>query len=146
MNKSGIYIENQVLHILYDSETTYKIRYAELPLVRDKDYSEWVMQILPKTWSNTTMLYELAQIIEQEFPENKIDWNKTFFTVEKAKFLDEYGDALMPESNSDEGDVSETKGFFEKIKFNKDQSNEEIHNMIDKIVSERLADYGINSR
>jgi hypothetical protein len=80
-----------------DGNIIYDIPKQELPKTRTEDnLSEWIMQLMYKTWINTEILYQLAVVIKREFPDNPIDWRKTFFIVEGeieivTKRLNEFG-------------------------------------------------------
>lgn len=103
-----------------DDDFKYPIRKQELPLTRDGDKSEWIMHLLLKTWISTEILYKLAQVIQREFPGNKINWKETFFVVEKAKYLDTLGDVFAEKSESI------TKNLMTKIDFGQKETSEEL--------------------
>lgn len=139
MREVHLTIENGVV-LFHDSnhDILYRINRKELTQTRDSHYSEWIMQLLDKTWINSQILYELARHIQQQFPDNKIDWRKTFFVVEKSKYLDTLGD-VMTEKND-----SITKSLMTKIAFGQKETNEETHKIIDEIVNRRLNEYGLS--
>lgn len=83
---------------LYDytrntDEAIYYIRKDKaLGRVRGDSLSDWIIQLLSKKWINDKeILYRIASIIQQERPENKINWAKTFFSVE-SKFSNDIND------------------------------------------------------
>lgn len=80
-----------------------------------------------QTWISTEILYKLAQVIQREFPDNKISWKETFFIVEKAKYLDTLDDVLTEKSESI------TKSLMNKIDFGQKETSEETHEIIDRI-------------
>jgi len=44
--------------------------------------SVWIMYLTEKNWIEKQDLYDLAFVIAKEYPDNSIDWPKTFFFVE----------------------------------------------------------------
>ena len=40
--------------------------------------SEWINQLIGRTWIDAAILYKLAKLIQQEFPNNNIDWDITY--------------------------------------------------------------------
>lgn len=120
-----------------DDRVVYRIRKAELPRTRDGSYSEWIMHLLLKTWVSVGILYKLAQLIQREFPDNKINWKETFFAVEKSKYLDSLGDVLIEKTGS------LTKDTFTEIHFGQKETNEETHKLVDEIVDTRLREFGL---
>lgn len=115
----------------------YRIRREELPLKMEDGTSEWIMQLMDKTWMDVGNLYRLAQYIKSEFPKNSIDWRKTFFIVEKGKYLDTLGEALIPKMESI------TSNVFEMIELGRKEFNAETHKIIDEIVTKRLNEFGL---
>jgi len=126
-----------IIRDLDEDEILYRIRKEELPLTRSGSDSEWIMQLLPKTWINIEILYKVAQHIQREFPDNKINWRDTFFVVEKSKYLDSLGDILTEKSDSVAKDVKT------KIDFGQKETNEETHKIIEEIVNRRLKEFGL---
>ncbi len=124
-----------VLLIDSDGSDIYNIRKIELPETREKVYSEWIMQLLSKSWVTIDLLYDLAVLIEREFPDHSIDWYLTFFAVEKKNYLDYAGDIFLPD------DESSVQNVISKIKFNRAETNEETHRIIDEIVKGKLEEY-----
>ena len=120
-----------------DEATMYFIRKEDLALKIDGQLSDWVMQLMQKTWMDIATLYRLAQFIKTEHPDNSINWYNTFFIVEKAAYLEQASEILLPKKKS------LTDAFFDKITFNREQSTEETHKMIDEIVRKRLQDFGL---
>jgi hypothetical protein len=47
--------------------------------------SEWINQLIGKTWVNAAILYELAKLIQQEFPNNNIDWDITYKMIDNSQ-------------------------------------------------------------
>ena len=107
-------------------------------MTRDGDNSEWILHLLTKTCISINTLYELAVVIKREFPNNSIDWQKTFFIVEKKNYFDFIGDLLLPEEES----IS--KSVVNKTLFNRQESTPEKDIEIEEIVRNTLRDYGLN--
>ena len=70
-------LEPEFMKMDSDDEIVYRINQHELPLKRDGNRSEWIMQLMDKLWIDVATLYRLAQTIKQEYPENTIDWRET---------------------------------------------------------------------
>jgi hypothetical protein len=121
-----------------NNDFVYEIRKQELPIIRNDGYSEWIMHLVSKTWIDIKTLYELAVTISILFPDNKIDWYKTFFVVEKKNYLEFAGDVLLPEGTSTFDNV------INKIKFGRDQSNIDTNEIIDEIVKQKLNEYDLS--
>jgi len=58
---------------------------ADVIYYDDYYISDWINQLIGKTWVNTPTLYELAKLIQQEFPNNNIDWDVTYKMIEKSQ-------------------------------------------------------------
>jgi hypothetical protein len=119
------------------SNEIYNIRKEELPEIRDKEYSEWIMQLLTKMWVTIEALYNLAVIIENEFPDNSINWYKTFYVVEKKNFLEFAGDILLPDEKSS------ARQLINKVELGQKETNAETHQIIDEIVKGKLEEYNL---
>lgn len=138
MSKSKITLandENRILFVDSGGNDIYSIRKADLPEIRDKAYSDWIMQLLSKKWATVDLLYDLAVQIQKEYPENSIDWYATFFVVEKKNYLDYATNLFLPREESLIDDV------LNRIKFSRGEANEETNLIIDEIVQVKLAEY-----
>ena len=62
-----------------DYNILFRINRNDLPLKMKDETSEWINQLMDKNWIDTGILYRLARTIMTEFPDNSIDWRKTFF-------------------------------------------------------------------
>jgi hypothetical protein len=134
-----IIIENGTVFIKDndDDEILYHISRQELPSTRYGDTSELIMQLMEKTWIDLGTLYRLAQTIKQEFPNNGIDWRKTFFMVEKANYLETLGEVMTEQHES------LANSLYEKIKFGQKETNDETHKIIDTILDKRLKEFNL---
>ena len=47
--------------------------------------SEWINQLIGRTWIDADILYELAKLIKQEFPNNNIDWDVTYKMIDNSQ-------------------------------------------------------------
>ncbi len=100
--------------------------------VGENKCSDWVLHILGKTWcDNTKVLYELAQIIQEVHPENEIDWKSTFYIVEKSDYVGHVKGLKKPDN------------YWASIIIGQTESTPEVHDAIEKIVSQNLGDYGL---
>jgi hypothetical protein len=129
MRNLHLTVENEVVRIKDTDGILYTIRKSELPLTRGENNSEWIMQLLEKTWINTQILYQLAKLTQKEFPDNDIDWRATFFVVEKSEHIE----ALVKEGDS----------FRDRIKLGQRENNAETNRLIYEKVDENLKAYGL---
>lgn len=53
----------------------------------EEDISKWVINVAKQPWSNRNMLFDLSKIICEKCPGNSIDWEATFFWIEKKKAI-----------------------------------------------------------
>lgn len=86
-----IEVNNGVLEMFKDNRESsiYHIRKEWLNhTLSGSATSLWIHQLLSKKWIEKEILYELATIIQTEFPKNEINWFETFSLVER-KFLQE---------------------------------------------------------
>lgn len=123
-----------------DDEYEYDIPKFALTERRNGDLSEWVMQLNGRIWidEDPYILYKLAAYIHLNHPDHKINWHKTFFIVEKMKFLNEVGPLLKPKAEE-----TKDNDLTYKINLGIEQSTEENRQMIDKIVFHRLKEFGL---
>lgn len=129
--------------LIIDSETgreEHDIPKTLLATVRKECESECVAELRGRIWVTTEILYKLAAHIHSNCPDHKINWPKTFFTVEKANFLEEAGPLLKPDPNESKGGYS---SLLNRIKLGMEQSNEETDKMINEIVLSRLKEYNL---
>ena len=78
--------DKRIIKILKPNGTVYPIKRKELNRIRKKgdvNYSEWIEQLLPKIWITKPTLHKLAKVIQEEFPNNDIDWAATYESIEK---------------------------------------------------------------
>lgn len=130
--------EKEEILFYLDGEKIYYIdKFSDLDEVIEIEgakCSSWVLQLLDKIWLNdTSMLYELAKIIQENEPNNEIDWELTFFIVEKKTLL---------ESVASEEDAY---NFFEKVEIGVRESTPENHRKIKEIVRRKLESMGLKS-
>ena len=123
----------------------YIIRKAELDEIRGSiatGLSEWVMQLLDKTWVTPLLLYELAALIQKVKPNNEINWQNTFSVVEKKNYLEKAGEVLdMADTPEKEG--SAFQQVLKMIKLGQEEQNDETNKRIADIVNKKLAEYSL---
>jgi len=142
-----IKVEGNVVNLYKDDRDSpiYSIRKPELPLTRKEngdEISEWIDHLMSKTWIEENTLYELATLINKEFPKNGIDWAATFFPVEKRQYLDHVKLTKRLASDGKKADVN-TKSLFDSIKIGIEESNDFVNGKISKIVENNLHKYGL---
>ncbi len=117
------------------TDVYYYIRFQELGLRRVDKTSEWIMQLIEKSWIDLGTLYRLAQIIEFEFPDSGIDWRETFFIAEKGRYHDVFGDLLLMNNGS------EVDGLIDIIDFCRREDDEIKNLIISKIIAKRAKEF-----
>jgi NAD:arginine ADP-ribosyltransferase len=141
--------EDWGLKLIIRDDYYYPISIAGLEGVRKiggNNCSNWVLQVLDKKWlDNKNLLYLLAQIIHKECPKNDIDWENTFFIVEKKEYLAEDIPNFSKEFLIDKktGDDDTFDSFMERIQRGFDESTPEVHQTIIEIVLQNLKEYGL---
>ena len=124
----------------------YRIRIAELSEIRGNNdgLSEWVMQLLDKTWINSDLLYGLAVLIQKMQPANQINWRNTFTVVEKKLYLDKAREALKmaDEPNTAQSSFEEVLSM---IKLGQAEANPETDLRVKEVVEKSLMDFGLLS-
>ena len=146
---SSIRIQNDTVLIPQGEDGGYySIRTAELDEVRgniESGLSEWIMQLLDKTWISPALLYELAVLTQKTKPDNRISWRNTFAVVEKKNHLEKAGEILNM------ADEPEVKGsafgeVLKMIKLGQEEQNDETNSRIAEIVKRKLAEYGLPTK
>lgn len=69
-----------------DNQGMYRIHRELLPK-KIGNVSRWIRQLQEKSWVDIATLYELATVIQQLYPNNDIDWFRTFIPVETGEYL-----------------------------------------------------------
>lgn len=126
------------------SEVFYSIPKAYLEESIDEDgckISDWINQLLIKTGIEKTILYEVAQIIVREFPENEIDWQATFFMVEKYFHDNDLKTKYDIENPASEKSI--TNSLFKSIEIGRQTANEVTSKEISEKADSLLKKYGI---
>ena len=142
-----IKIEEHVIDLYkddYDSPI-YSIRKDELFHIRKEDghiISDWIDHSMSKTWMEHNTLYELAVLIQEEFPENKIDWSVTFFPLEKSQYLDHVKKTrnIISDNNKSKKSVDD---LFEDLQIGVEEQNDDVNNKVAEIVDMNLVKYGL---
>ncbi|PBI88402.1 hypothetical protein BSF41_25300 [Flavobacterium sp. ACN2] len=142
-----IKLEENILNFYKDSieSPIYSIRKAELPIVINENgysISEWINHLMTKTWIEENILYELASLIQKEFPNNKIDWTETFFPVEKRLYLRHVKSTNNLLSN-DKSKKLTFKNLMESVQIGIEEQNDFVNNEVLKIVDINLKKVGL---
>lgn len=82
--------------------------------------------------------YELARIIQNEFPDNNINWRNTFFPIEKKDYLEK----LLQLKRAAEGKDGEVD-FMDYVELGREENNKEINDEINKIINQKLMENGL---
>lgn len=123
----------------------YTIRKTELAKTRNengKKNSEWIAHLMKKTWIKERDLYNLAVLIQKEFPENDIDWPNTFFSVEKRQYLNHVKNTKTIISEKKKNKKASER-LFESIKIGMEEQNDEVNGKISEIVDNNLSKFGL---
>jgi hypothetical protein len=128
-----------------DSESAiYTIRKVELAQIRkdaNGDLSEWIEHLILKSWIEADALYALAVMIQNEFPENTINWEQTFFPVEKRQYLNHVKETKKLFSN-EKSEVN-FKSLMENIQTGIEEQNDYVNGEVSKIVNINLQKVGL---
>ena len=77
-----------------EGKKLWSIESTQLGQTRDngngKTVSNWIQHLDEKRWITLPILYELGKSIKDRFPDKNIDWELTFFPVEKRHYLDTF--------------------------------------------------------
>jgi hypothetical protein len=85
-----IEIENNIVDI-YNNNSENPIYSFPKDALADAIYSngnyisDWINQLIGQSWIDTPTLYELAKLIQQEFPNNNIDWDITYKMIDNSQ-------------------------------------------------------------
>lgn len=85
-----IEIEDNIVDI-YNSNSEEPIYSFPKDALSDVIYSDgyyiskWINQLIGSTWIDATILYKLAKLIQQEFPNNNIDWDITYKMIDNSQ-------------------------------------------------------------
>lgn len=137
-------LEGSVVEFYQHSESIYSIRREELAdvLPDKKDISDWIHQLLDKSWIEKEALYDLAKIIQSEFPQNNISWENTFFMVEK-KFYLAHATSVDKEFDETAKNESLVASLFRAIKVGREEQNESVNKTVHEIARGNLKLYGL---
>lgn len=73
---------------------------ADSRIVKGLEISGWIEHLKNKKWMGKFDLYSLAVLIQKEFPKNTINWEETFYPIEKQDFIkelfEEYERSTLP--------------------------------------------------
>ncbi|MBY8963156.1 hypothetical protein KJK34_10370 [Flavobacterium sp. D11R37] len=141
-----IRVEEDIVNFYKDgrSKPIYFIERAKLYLTREDKgilVSEWIEHLILKSWIEAEALYELARLIQKEFPDNKINWYETFFPVEKWQYLQhvKHTTKLISGTNSEVN----FKSLMDGIQAGIDEQRSDVNAEINKIVEMNLRQFNL---
>ncbi len=137
MNNLEINISGNNLIISHSGHEYYSIRIDFLDEKSSDNTSEWIMQLMDKTWVSNDLLYRIAQFVDKKHPDNSIDWKATFFIVEKAAFLNSMSGILTEKKSTI------TEELIEQVQLGIKETNDENHKIIEQIMNKRLMEYDL---
>lgn len=137
-----IKIEKSHVNLYSDDRQSaiYSIAKEELSLTildSNCENSAWIWQLMSKSWIEEKVLYDLAVVIQNEYPQNSIDWKNTFFPFEKKLYIDHV--KVIKKISSENKNTSA----FDDIKIGIEEQNKFINEEVSKIVSIKLKEYGL---
>ena len=148
MNITSITEQAEGILILVNDDYEYFIPKIQYTDERDGS-SEWIDHLLEKKWADKESLYKIAAILSKHTKESKIDWQQTFYTVERMFFIREIVDREpMKPSHVVEGipiySSSEfTKKTFRMFEVGRETATEENRDLMNKQVILNLGRFKI---
>jgi len=130
--KDGVTIKN-----IRNGMEMYEASNYDLEQIDEENLSKMILHLREKSWINTDTLYELAKVIALKFLNIFIDWNKTFFYVEKVNYLKFLDEVLQIKEESKELST------YEKLVYKNGENNAVIEQYIEKIVKNKLCEFGL---
>jgi hypothetical protein len=115
-------------------------RLTEVIVIGDYPVSQIISDLSRKSWITNDLLYKLAKITADEFPDSEIDLVYSLFSFEKGQYLKSVA-ALTDEFRNQEEKIS--NDFLKMVEHGRKESNKNIDAEIRNIIIEKLKDYGI---
>jgi hypothetical protein len=117
-----------------------KIQYAE---ERDGS-SEWIEHLLEKKWADKYSLYKIAAILSKHTKGSKINWQQTFYTVERMFFIREIAESEPMKPCIQVGDIKVyssdeiDRSALRMIKIGRETATEENRALMNERVAQNL--------
>lgn len=138
-------IKNQFyLNIVNANDSDHIIYQTEIEHLGDRlsNHSDLINQLIGRLYFTNEMLYNIAAIIQTEYPDNSFDWKSQFFQVECSDYFDR-------EFNLKYGDVSNKSGevnfslMSKRMLMQIDERTPEVDSKIKETVIQNLKKYNI---
>jgi hypothetical protein len=126
-----------------DGRIMWNMRVPNIADTIEDNISEWVSHLDEKSWVDSSLLYELAVIIQQLHPDNLINWYDTFSRIERGEYLDRAFE-LKQSTENKSGSTSTT--FMDRVRFGRESFNDDEERQVEQILLSRLADYKLPFR
>ena len=123
-----------------DDRVVYSLNAKSLSDIRQGEgdnLSEVICQLKYKIWVDTSLLYQVAALIQEIHPSNQIDWVATFFPIEKKGFRPKSDVAATTSSNSLFSKA------LESIVANRSENSDTINEEVESVIKEKLRKYSI---
>jgi hypothetical protein len=117
----------------------WSIAIAHMKQLRNGHQSNTIEHLSEKSWATPELLYQVAEVIHQHHPDSSIDWELSFFPVEKQDYLEKLH-ALKGEIEQPDREKG-TNRFMERIKLGMEENNPENNEAIKALVRDRLTSH-----
>ena len=101
MNITSITEKSDRITILVNGSYEYDIPKREYDREID-GVSDWIHQLLEKKWADKDSLYKVGALLSRHTKDSKIDWESTFYMVERMFFILEIQDQEKLKSDGPE--------------------------------------------
>ncbi|MBN2595412.1 MAG: hypothetical protein JXR82_01340 [Marinifilaceae bacterium] len=137
MKQITVEVEEQFISFLDDDLKVLSIIPIEdLPNTLLWCHSECILGLMMEDWIDIEALYEVAFLIEEIYPNNHIQWGRTFIVVEKASFR-KFQHNCLPGGN----EIGITKR--DLFAYGLQDTDEEISPMLSEIIAQRLVQHNL---
>lgn len=144
------YIEEQQNGILILVNDGYEYFIPKIQYADERDgSSEWIDHLQEKKWVDKESLYKIAAILSKHTKGSKIDWQKTFYTVERMFFIREIVDREPMKPSHVVAGVSiypsseYRKKTFRMIEVGRETATEENRALMNKRVAQNLENFQV---
>jgi hypothetical protein len=125
-----------------NDEVFYHLRefdLEEIRVINQKEVSACIVDLSQKTWVSISLLYQVAKLIEDNYPAIKMNWENTFCHIEHSDYVKSACDIVNLAKFEEKGDVAKV---IHEIIAARSTSEIEKREIRDIVIS-NLKDYGL---